>query len=195
MGLDVLEGQPFHLSLPQYGCGNGVPQDLDFVLFHGPVLQQFDRPEFISTMDEVHLSSEPGQEDRLLHCCVPAADDGYLLVPIKWSIARRAIGHPLARQEFLSLYAQLLRGGAAGENQGPCLQVAFASHHNFRPRRQLQTGYLSALNEKAELLGLPLHSVHQFKPGNPVRKTRVVFHPIGGEDLTSRHEPFQQNRL
>src|SRR5215210_4765949 len=95
-----------------------VPAEGDLLVPEGPLLHDLRRPQLVAAVDQRHLAGELSEEERLLDGGVAAADDRHLLATEEEAVARRAGGDAVTEQVRLAGDAELLRGGAGGDDQG-----------------------------------------------------------------------------
>src|SRR5262245_62055264 len=90
------QARPRHATLlrvPEYLLDGRVPNELDPRISPRALLHDLRGAELITAMDDRHLGGELGEEVRLFHCRVAAADHQDLLVPEEEAIACGACGN------------------------------------------------------------------------------------------------------
>ncbi len=89
----------------------GIPQDLDLAVRQNAILHDGRSPELAAAVNERHLGRELGQEQRLFHSGVAAADDYDRPVAKKESVTCRTCRDAVA--------AQALGHGSLARNAEP----------------------------------------------------------------------------
>src|SRR5664279_3114996 len=97
---------------------HGVSEKHDLLVFARALKHDLRGPELAATMNQGDLGREAGEEQRLFHSRVAAADDGYLLAGKKETVARSAGGNTVADERLLVGKAQPARRRAAGNDEG-----------------------------------------------------------------------------
>ena len=99
----------------------GVPDELDLLVVEGALLHDLRRLERVAAVDHVDLVGEPGEERRLLHRRVAAADDRDGLLAEEEAVAGRAPREAVAREDLLLGQAELAvgRAGRVDERRWP----------------------------------------------------------------------------
>ena len=72
---------------------DGIPNEIDLFAGKGALLQSGSGAQLVAPMDDGNLARKAGQEERLFHSAVAAANDDDILVFEKPTIARGAITH------------------------------------------------------------------------------------------------------
>src|SRR3954447_12294619 len=84
-----------------------VPHELDLRVVERPLLHDPGGPQRLAAVDDVDLAGEPGEEGRLLHRRVPAADDRDRLLAEEEPVTGGAPGDAVAGQPVLALHTEL----------------------------------------------------------------------------------------
>src|SRR5699024_13286 len=94
----------------------GGPADLVVVL--GAIEHDGGGAELGAGVDDGNVLGELGQEGRLLHRGVAAADDGDVVVAEEEAVAGGAGADAVAEQALLAVDAEVAGGGAGGQDDG-----------------------------------------------------------------------------
>src|SRR5262249_46247705 len=93
-------------------------QDLDVVNAARPLLHDLRGAELVAAVDDRQLVGELGDEDRVLHRRISAADNGDVLALEEGAVADTAGRDTLATELLLAGEAELPRLGAHREDHG-----------------------------------------------------------------------------
>ena len=132
-------------------------------------------------MDEVDLVGEPGEEGRLLHRGVAAADDGDRLLAEEEAVAGGAPRDAVAAQAVLVVEAELAVGGAGGEDHGEGLvHLAVAEGDLLDVAGRARADVDVVVDDLgAEALGLLLHLGHEVRAHDALGEAGEVL-DVGG---------------
>ena len=176
----VAQQQARHRVVADHVDDLAVPDELDLLVGERAVLHDLRRAQLVAAVDHVDLRGELGEEGRLLHGRVAAADDGDLLLAEEESVAGRAVRHAVARQALLADDADLAGRRPGGEHHGMRLvHRAAAERHRLRPTGQVERGDVVVEHLGAELLGLLLHLRHEVGAHDALGEAGEVLH-LGG---------------
>ena len=161
------------------------------------VLHDLRRAQRVAPVHERHLGRELGQEHRLLHRRVAAADDGDFVAAEEVAVARRARGDAVAHQRSLGGQAQQPRRRAGRDDQRPAsCTSASVGLDDERSRAQRSTDGDVALDDLgAEPFGLRAHLGHEIGPHDAVAVAGEILDDRGQHQLTAGFEPFDEERL
>ena len=141
------------------------------------------RAELVAPVHDRHLRGELGEEDRLLHRGVAAADDDRLALLEERRVAGRAVGDAAAVAELLLAgHAELLVLRAHREDHRARLVVLVVDPHRVQAAllgRRLHAGRVVGQEARAEALGLVAHRLHELGAHDPVAEAGVVL-DLGG---------------
>jgi hypothetical protein len=136
-------------------------------------------------MENRDLGGELGQEDRLLHGGVAAADDHDFLVTVERGVADRAVGDAAAVQCALRLEVELARGRAGRDDHalGTVLVVPYPDAE----RALGEVDPRDVVGEKLgpELLRLAPELAHQLGAHDAFGEARVVLDVACDHQLTA----------
>ena len=164
---------------------DGVPDEFDFGLRAGAVLQVGTGAQLVAPVDDRDLGSEARKEQAFLQGAIAAANHGHGLISEECPVAGGADGDAAAPQLLLTGYpqearagtggdddrARLVGGGAAGEGEGRAVEVDF--------------GDLVVDDLGPEAFGLALHAHGEVGSGDFL-EAGVVFDVVGGGDLAAQ---------
>src|SRR5215467_6580326 len=161
----------FHVPQPQPGCAVlakhledlAVPGELDLRVRHRPVLHDLRGSQAVPAMHDRHGAGEPGQERRLFHSRVAAADDRDVLLAEEEAIAGSTPRHTVAGESLLAGYAQLAIARAGGDDDCPGPELAVVRLEDLRRRVQVNLEHVVSDQLGAESLGLLPDRVHQVR--------------------------------
>lgn len=153
------------------------------------------RAELVAAVDHRHTAGEAGEERRLLHRRVAAADDRDVLIAEEEAVTRGTGAHSHAQQRFLTGDAKVARGRAHGEDHraGPVGLVADGDCLDGTVEGDLVDVFHPQVGAKAQRL--LTHLVHQFGPGDAVAETGVVLHLGGGHQGAAELAALEDERL
>ncbi len=135
---------------------------------------------------------------RLFASRVTSTDHHQLLVAKhgQCPVARRAIGHPFAFEQFLVLDSQVPMRSTCRDDDAVGLDDLRVQPQLERRPAEIDLRYshaVSGLCTKA--LRQPLHPHHEVGPVDPLGKTGIVFHDARGRQQPSGLFSRQQQRL
>ena len=113
----------------------------------------------------VTLRGELGEEDRLLHRGVAAADDDRRAVLVERGVAGRAVGHAAAAELLLAGHAELLVLGAHREDDRARLVGLVVDPDGVRLAvgARLELGHVVGDEARAEALRLVAELLHHLR--------------------------------
>ena len=150
-------------SVPSTSVTTALVTKSMFVLRAGAVDHDRRGPELVAAVHQGHLRGELGQERRLLHRRVAAADDDDVLGPEEGRVADGAVADAAALQRDLGLEAELAGGRAGGDDHGPGAVLVVADVHAQRLLREVDPGDVVGHELGAEALCLGAHRLHQLR--------------------------------
>ncbi|MCY1291136.1 hypothetical protein D9M70_403130 [compost metagenome] len=136
-------------------------------------------------MDQVHFLGDVGQVQRFLDRGVAAADHADHLVAVEEAVAGGAGGNALAGEGFLGRQAEVLGGGAGGDDQRVAAVGAAVTLEDEGTLLQLGGVDVVVDNLGVEALGVLLHALHQGRAGQALDVTGPVVHFGGGGELAA----------
>jgi hypothetical protein len=147
-------------------------------------------------VDQGDLGGEAGEEQRLLHRRIAAADDGDLLAAIEEPVAGGARGNAEAAERLFRLKAEPFGLRPRGDDDG------FGDEHRARiadeperALRQIDRRHDVVDEFGPHVLGLGLHLIHQPGALDHVGEARVVLHVGGDGELAAGREARDQHWL
>ncbi|MNE23281.1 hypothetical protein D3C80_1165290 [compost metagenome] len=197
------------MTVPQAGTGHAAGIAEHFVqvlvpvqaniavggLFKEFVLEDFLRAQFVAPMDQVHFFGDVRQVQGFLDRRVAAADHSNHLIAIEKSITGRARRNPFAGERFFRRQAQVLRGGAGGNDQGVAGVGAAIADQLERPLLQLGGMDVVVNDLGGKAFGVFLHAIHQHRSGQAFNVAWPVIHFDGGGELAACLDAGNDNRL
>ncbi len=141
------------------------------------------------------MAGDVGQVQRLFHGRIAAADHGDRLVAVEETVASGAGGHALAGEGLLGRQAEVLGGGAGGDDQR--VAGVFAGIADQAHRLVGQLGGMDMIEDDlgVEALGMFLEARHQVRPLHAVGIGRPVVDFGGGHQLAALGHAGDQHRL
>ena len=138
----------------------------------GPFEHDLRGAELVPAVDDFDVLGELGQEDRLLHRRVAAADDRRRDVAEEGGVAGRAVADASAGEGVLAVDAELAVLGAHRQDHGAGQVDLIADEDPVQAAvgGQLDARDLIGLQARAEALGLVAHLVHQLGTHDPLGK-------------------------
>ncbi|MNC42840.1 hypothetical protein D3C75_916700 [compost metagenome] len=147
-------------------------------------------------MHQLHFRGEAGQEVGFLHSGVAAAYHNNLLPAEEEAVTGGAGADAAAHILTFAGDAQILGGGAGGDNHRFGLQRFAALHHNLKGTgAELYSLHPASFEGGPEALGLLAHIVHQLRPHNALRKTGEILNFRGRGQLAARLRSFNHQRV
>ncbi len=194
LGLDVAQDQAVDLVVAEYVHHLGVPDELDLVVGERPLLHDLGGAKLVPAVDDIDLTSEPGEERRLLHRGVAAPDDGDVLLAEEEPVARRAPRDAVPGKPLLVLQAQLpvARTGGQDDGAGPVL-VARAVLDDLDVAGQINVDHIIGNDPRPEPFGLRTHLLHEVRAHDAVPETGIVLHVGGVHERTAPRDRSLQN--
>ncbi|MCY1409536.1 hypothetical protein D9M71_248870 [compost metagenome] len=182
----------------QHFVEGGVPVQADIAvggLLKQLVLQDLLRAQLVAAVDQVDFLGDVGEVERFLDRGVTTADHADHLVAIEEAVAGGAGGYALAHEGFLGRHAQVLGGGAGGDDQGVAAVGAAVTLEDERLLLQLGGVDVVVDNLGVEALGVLLHPLHQRRAGQAFHVARPVVHFGGGGELAAGLDAGDDDRL
>ena len=168
-------------------------QQLDVLLRAGPLEHDLRRSEVGAPVDDRDLAGELGEEDRLLHRRVSAADDQRLAAAEEGGVAGRAVADAAAGELVLAGNAEFLVLGSHRQHDGPRAVLGVADPHAVQAAGlagELDAIGLLGQQARAEALGLLAELQHDVRPhdalgeaGKVLDVGRLLQQPAPGEAL------------
>jgi hypothetical protein len=188
-GLEVLHPGLLHHPVAQH-LGHLVrEEDLDLGVGAGPVLHDLRRAQLVTAMDDVDLRPVLGEEARLLHGRVAAADHEQRLTAKQGqgAIAHRARAHALLPQLAVAGAGGVvaLGGGAGGDDDHPGHALALVAGVAERPPRQIDPGDGLGVDHRAEAHRLGAEAVAQLGAVDALGEAGEVLDVGGGGELAT----------
>jgi hypothetical protein len=156
-------------------------------------MRSFERE--LTPVDDGHLGRELGEENRLLHRGVAAADDDHLTLLEERGVADGAVRDSAPLQGLLGLEAELacVRAGGDDDRFGAVLGVADPDTEGALGEIDLRHVVGDELG--AEALRLLAEVLHHLGPEDPVRVAGVVLHVARDHQLAAPGEAFDDERV
>ena len=153
----------------------GVRKSMFSVLLR-PLEHDLRGAELVAAVHDRHARGELGEEERLLHRGVAAADDHGRLVLVERGVAGRAVGHAAAAELLLAGHAELLVLGAHREDDRAGLVLLVVDPHRVRLAlgARLDLGDVVGDEARAEALRLVAELLHHLRPHDPLGVAGVV---------------------
>ena len=173
-------------------------QELDVRLLARALEHDLRGAELLAAVHERDLGGELGQEDRLLHRRVPAADHDRLAVAEERGVAGGAVADPAAPQLLLAGYAQFLVLGAHRQDHGAGAVLRVPHPHAVQTpdlARQRHAGDVVGLQARPEALGLVAELLHHLRPHHAVWESGVVLHVGGLLQQPTPREALEHERV
>ena len=145
-------------------------------------------------MDDGDTACELGEEGRLLHGGVTAADDGDVLVTEEEAVAGGTRRHTSAEQILLAGNVEVAGCGAHGEDDGLCPVGLAAGVDLFDLAGEADRIHVFHAQISTEPNGLLTHLVHEFGTLDPLLESREVLHLGGGHQRTTELGALEDHR-
>ena len=173
----------------------GVPLEGDLRVGERLVLHDLRRPQRVAAMHHGHVRRELGQEDRLLHRRVAAADHRDWLAAEEEPVAGRAGGDAVTDQRPFRGKPEQPRRRTGGDDER--MSAIFGVGQLDRERARAQVDCLDvALDDlRAEADRLRPHRRHQVRPHHAVLMPRPVLDHRRQHQLPAGLEPLDDERL
>src|ERR1022692_54686 len=173
-----------------------IPAEPDLGIGHRAILHDLRSPQRVPTVDDRDRSRKPGQEGSLLHRRVAPADHRDVLLAKEKTIARRAPGHAMAGESFLTGHAHLAVAGPGCDDDGMGQVDAVSGRHHLGRSRQIDLDYVVGDQFGPESLGLLADRVHQVRAEDPVGEAGEVLHLGGVHQSAARSDrSFEHQRI
>ena len=196
-GLHVANENAGHAAVlgAEHLLDDGVEDELDAVVRAGAVDHDGRRTEGLTSVDDGHLGRELGEEGRLLHRGVAAADHDHLALLEERGVADSAVGDSAALQGLLGLEAELacVRAGGDDDRLGAVLRVADPDAEGALG--EVDPRHVVGDELGAEALRLLAEVLHHLGPEDPVRVPGVVLHVARDHQLAAPGEAFDDERV
>ncbi|MCW0450067.1 hypothetical protein NB706_002901 [Xanthomonas sacchari] len=159
------------------------------------VLHDLFRAQGVAAVHQIDLAGDVGQVQRLFHGGVAAADHDHVLVLVEEAVAGGAGGHAAALERLFRGNAQVLGGGAGGDDQRVAGVVAAVAAEPERALRQV--GGVDVVEDHLglEALGMRLHARHQVRAHQAVGVAGPVVDLRGGHQLAALLQAGDHHRL
>jgi hypothetical protein len=195
-GLRVPDGHAGDAVVAADAGDLAVPQELDLLVGERALLHDLGGAQLVAAVDHGDGAGELGQEVRLFHRGVAAADDGDVLLAEEEAVTGSAPGHAASRQALLVRQAQLPVPGAGRDDHGPGEVGLVADLDDLGVRGEVDLGDVVGDELGAEALGLLAQVVHEVRAQDAVREAGEVLH-IGGvhQGATCRHRTLEHQRF
>ena len=151
--------------------------------------------ELLAPMDQGDFACEAGEEERLFHRRVAAADHGDLLAGEKEAVAGGARADTVADQGLLGRQPEPPRRCAAGNDQRARVKGLVAEIQRERVLRQIGSGEMSEAELRAETRGLLAHVLDQLRTLDAFRPARKVLHQGRDRQLPAGLMPLDHQRM
>jgi hypothetical protein len=153
--------------------------------------------EAVGAVDERDLGGEAGEEERLFHGGVAAADDGDLLAGGEEAVACGAGADAVADERLLGGQAEPAGAGSAGDDERAGVDGIFAGAEVQLIWVLAEVGgdELGHLEFGAEADGLLLHVLDEFGALDTFGPAGEVFHQRGDGELAAGLVALEDERL
>ena len=167
-----------------------------FVAVAGALLHDLRGAELVAAVHDRQVVRELGDEDRVLHRRVAAADDRDVLALEEGAVADAAGGDALAAELQLAGDAEALRLGAHREDDAARAVLVVAHPDGLDAAvGELDPGGVVGDEAGAEPLRLLAELLHQLRAHDPLGESRVVLHVGGVLELPAPLEPLDDQGL
>ena len=170
-------------------------EELNFLVLLGAIEHDLGSTELIAAMNQRHLGGEAGEEDRLFHGGVAAANHGNLLAGKKEAVAGRAGRNAVSDQCLFAGQSQPARRGSAGDDQGAGVNGFLAQIQGKRAFAQIGADHVAKLILRPEAGRLLAHVLDQLGTLNALGKAGEILHQRGQRELASGFVTFEHQRL
>ena len=173
-----------------------VPDHVDIAHLEQAVLQDALGLESVAAMDDRHVLGELAEIESLLDGGIAAADDDHVLAAIEETVAGGAGRDAVALERLLRGDAEPFGPGAGRDHEriGGIERATVAFQHE-RASRQIGLDDMVGDHDRADMLGLGAHLLHQ--PGTLDRRgeARIVLDVGGDHQLAAWLETRDQHRF
>ena len=162
----------------------------------GPLEHDLRGAELVAAVDDRQLVGELGDEDRVLHRRVAAADHDHVLALEEGAVADAAGGDAAAAELDLAGDAEPLRLGAHREDHGLRAVLVVADPDALDAAvGELDAGRVVGDEAGAEALGLGAEVVHHLRAHDPLGEAGVVLDVGGVLQLPAPLEALDHERV
>ncbi len=158
-------------------------------------MQNLFRAERIAAVHNSDRPGELGEEERLFHGRIAAADHQHVLASVEKAVARGAGRDAVAAIFLLTWKTEpaSLRPGADDDGLRMVERVAIAGKQERRAGKiDRNDSVLHDLGPNVERLGP--HLLHEPRPLDDVREARIIFHFCRGGELSAGLDTLDENR-
>src|SRR5437879_4529019 len=185
--LQILEPDGRDLALVgiEHLVHRGVPDELDLGILERALLHDLGGAEGTAPVDDLHLTSEPGEIQGLFHGGIASPHDHDVLVLEEEAVAGGA-GRDAAPHE-LGLVGEpdQLGGGASGDDHGERLDRRVPGRDTEGASTEVDLRDVVADHLRAEALRLALEMLHEGRPVDAVDEAGIVLDERGQYELTA----------
>ncbi len=164
---------------------------------HGALHHDAAGAEAVGAVDERDFGGEAGEEERLLHGGVAAADDGDLLAGGEEAVACGAGADAVADERLLAGQAEPAGAGAGGDDERAGVDglLAGAEVEDVGVLREVGGDELGHLELRAEADGLLLHVLDELGALDALGPAGEVFDQRGDGELAAGLVALEDERL
>ena len=105
------------------------------------------------------------------------------------------MGYALAIKALFSRDSQFFGGSSRGDDNGVGGNGFIVESELFNRPGQIHGKHFMGFDRKSEFFGLCGHLLNQIRAGQAFREARIIFEPVGQEDLTSGRCLFNHQRV
>src|SRR3990172_7789946 len=168
----VLDPDPLDVLVPKDFDDLAIPHEADLLVLEGAVLHDLRCPELAPSMNHGHPAPEAGEEERLLHRRVAAADDPDLFSSVESAVAGRAGRDPAILELLLRFEPKPFRRRTGGDDDRVRDVGLLRGLDPKRPPVDLDLGRIGVHDLGAEPLRLLAKKVHHLGTGHALGKAR-----------------------
>jgi hypothetical protein len=146
-------------------------------------------------MDDRDLVAEASEEERLLECGIPAADDEDVLVAEEGAVARCAGRHAVVLEPLFGLEPEPASARTGGDDHRACLVLLVFDPHVERPLGEVDARHVVGDEVGAEALRLSAELAHHLGAHDSVGVPGIVLHVARDHELAAPAEALDHERL
>lgn len=188
-GLEILQGYGAHFSLliGQVSADGRIPYRFDFWIGECAFGHDLRSAQSITTVDQIHLASELGQETGFLTGGISAPDDTDRDIAVERTVTGRAGRQPSPNQLLFIGQSEMAWGRTRRHDHRSRIQKTILP--DLHPKMPLR-GLFDLLDDliihpRAEFHGLLLHLEHEVRAHNTFGKARKILDLGGGGELAA----------
>jgi hypothetical protein len=193
----VFEAQAFDVLLfyAEDLFDGGVGEELDVGVGHGAVEHDLRGAEFFGAVDQRDFCGEAGEEERLFHGGVAAADDGDLFAGGEEAVAGGAGGDAVADEGLLGGQVEPAGASPGGDDDRAGVDGLAADVEGEGVFGEIDGAEVSHAQLGAEADGLLLHVLNELGALDALGPAGKVFYQGGNGELAAGLVAFEDERL